>query len=151
MYIINVREMRKSTMERYDRPIRLYHLVIMAYLHFPFRPRSWQSERGDAERGRRTEFDGDKEREEQVTSEREKKSARWICRLKTGRARSERTFSISDSFFIYQEKKGLPRGTTHRFGALINASVKGVCDSSSFFSSTDRGIRAARSGSPAQL
>ena len=61
MYIINVRERCVSprwrdTAERYG-----YHLVITPYLHFPFRRRTWQSERKQNE-----------EREREREREREK-------------------------------------------------------------------------------
>lgn len=61
--------------------------------------------KNEREKERKAEFDGDKKRKEQEISEREKKSARRICWLKTGRVRSAPTFSISDSFFIYNIKK----------------------------------------------
>lgn len=61
----------RDTAERYG-----YHLVITPYLHFPFRSRTWQSERENDNRRRRKkegekkreeEFDGDEERKEKKT------------------------------------------------------------------------------------
>lgn len=92
MYIINVRERCVSPRWRDTAGRYGYHLVITPYLHFPFRRRTWQSERKwNKEREgekKEKEPDGDK-REKNERGKVEEKSARRICRSKTGRTRDK--------------------------------------------------------------
>lgn len=77
MRIINVREMRKSATERYSRTIRLLHLVITPYLHFPFRSRTWQRTRGRTRREQEKKRKG--RRKQEKIKKRMRKRKKRIC------------------------------------------------------------------------
>lgn len=96
--------MHKLAMERYSRTIRLLHLVITPYLHFPFRLRTWQNER-KKKRERREREKKEKNRRKEEKGEGEEKSARRIC---VGRKPEERdgnklSFDIYDLLSIKEK------------------------------------------------
>lgn len=133
MRIINVREMRKSAMEmeRYSRTIRLLHLVITPYLHFPFRLRTWQRTRGrttrrERKKKKRKERTRKKERNEKEEIKKEKnekeKSEKRICvDRKPEECEWKRTRYLRFIIYLGTKKKNL-NSFIHDISALCDSS-----------------------------